>query len=175
MDNVREIRKSGGSSKNLIRLIDKNNGRDEMVSLTEALRYADDMGTELLEVQTKNGGYIYKIADSEKDDYRKMKEKRKRQFEQRARRKTKEISLGVHIADNDLHNKVNSIKRLLSKAGTVRVKVVLKGREKAYSNMAFELLERCVKMVEQVMSRDAVLVTTPRKMGNQVFLTIQRK
>jgi translation initiation factor IF-3 len=62
----------------------------------------------------------------------------------------KEIKLRPHIEDHDLGFKIKNLKKFLEKKDRVKVSVFFRGREMAYMNAGYQLLNRVAEEVEDV-------------------------
>lgn len=132
-------------SKNVILVTE--DGLKEM-SLRAAQDEADKQGLDLVQVSEKEGMPLCKILNYSKMEYEKEKAKKKNK-KGHSKVELKEIKMGYSIQENDLKVKVKNISRILNKDGDkVKVQVVLRGREKDYTDIAEEKLTYIMKAIE---------------------------
>ena len=118
-----------------------------IVPVQEALETANQKGLDLVEVASKSDPPVCRIMDYGKFKYQEAKKS------QEARKKTKafqlkEIKFRPHTDDHDLAFKVKNLRKFLGKKNRVKLTVMFRGRELAYKNTGFELLNRIAEEVE---------------------------
>lgn len=96
-----------------------------VISKVEALRQADELGLDLVQVNESKIP-VCKILDYKKLQYEQNKASRETK---ETKTKWKEIQLKLNISDNDLMVKANTSIKLLNKGNKVKVILLLKGRE----------------------------------------------
>ena len=119
------------------------NGTNEVVSIQEALRLAEDEGLDLCIVSDKSNPPVVKVQDFKKILYEEKKAKSKQQKSS----DLKEIQLKVNISDHDLATKMNAINRFLERGDKVKLMVRLKGRERESPERARALVTRVIQSV----------------------------
>ena len=116
-------------------------GRNDMVSATEAMRLAEEEGLDLVLVSTPEViPPVVRIEDFKKLQY----EKKKKQKANRQKSDLKEIQLKANISEHDLHTKVSNIDRFLERGDKVKVIVRLKGRERDNPQRAHDLIDKVI-------------------------------
>lgn len=95
----------------------------KLMSLEEALIFANRDDLDLVEVSKDGDVSICKCMDYSKHLY----QQKKKEKTQPKKESMKEIKLGCMIADHDLETKVNNIERLVNKGHKVKVVIILKG------------------------------------------------
>ena len=112
-----------------INLILADGTMNEKISLTEAIKIAEEEGLDLVEVSNDNKGTsICKILDYGKLMYERGKKQKKNK---KNNSHLKEIKYGYNIDIHDLKVKHDKILKFLEKKYTVRYVLELKGREKS--------------------------------------------
>lgn len=137
-------------------------GSNDVVSVMEALRRAEDEGLDLCIVSDKSNPPVVKIQDVKKILYEQKKAKSKQQKSS----ELKEIQLKVNITDHDLGTKINAINKFLERGDKVKVSVRLKGREKENPERARTLMEKVIAAVPckvtQLPGPIAITILEPR-------------
>ena len=96
-------------------------GMNEVVSIQDALRRAEDEGLDLCIVSDKSNPPVVKVQDFKKIWYEEKKAKSK----QTKSSDLKEIQLKVNISDHDLTTKMNAINKFLERGDKVKLMVRL--------------------------------------------------
>ncbi len=135
-------------------------GVNELVSISEALRRAEDAGLDLILVSPEGSQPVVKIEDYNKIQYDKKKTRKPTK-----KISVKEIQLKVNISDHDLSVKIAAIEKFLARGDSVKLSVRLKGREKDSPERATELLNKVTSSVKCKISKVAgtIMVLDPAK------------
>ncbi|MGI5940287.1 MAG: translation initiation factor IF-3 [Thermoleophilia bacterium] len=124
-----------------VRLIGPNGEQVGIVSVSEALNYADRLNLDLVEVAPMATPPVCKVMDYGKYRYeqeQKAKEARKRQ----TTISIKEIKLRPKIDDHDFDTKKGHVERFLKKGDKVKVTIMFRGRELVHPHLGERLLRR---------------------------------
>jgi len=127
-------------------LIDEEGKQIGVVSISEALSLAQEKGLDLIEVAAKADPPVCKISDFGKFQYQKEKQAR----QQKARQKKtgiKGIRIGLATAKHDLEPKIRQAQGFIAKGYKVRIEMILKGREKAFGDLAKQKMEEFKTML----------------------------
>jgi translation initiation factor IF-3 len=135
------------------------------MATAQALGLAQDADLDLVEVNANSRPPICKIMDFSKLLYEMHKQKKKELRHERETR-VKEVRLTSNIQMHDYDNKVSRISRFLSKGHQTKVTIVLFGRNRMHSNLAYQLLER----IEKDLSEIAHPLARPRAEGNRISI-----
>lgn len=149
-----------------VRLIGPDGKQIGIVSLNEALRYAEDYGLDLVEIAPTANPPVCKIMDFGEFLYqeaKKAKEAKKKQVQV----ETKEIKLSPKTDKHDLEVKIKHIIRFLEDKNKVKVRIVFKGREIAHPEMADKVLQAIFEAV-----KDKAQVESPPKLEGKQLITI---
>ncbi|QER41995.1 translation initiation factor IF-3 [Thermodesulfobacterium sp. TA1] len=151
---------------NEVRLIGPDGKQIGIVSLREALRYAEDYGLDLVEIAPTANPPVCKIMDFGEFLYqeaKKAKEAKKKQVQI----ETKEIKLSPKTDKHDLEVKIKHIIRFLEDKNKVKVRIVFKGREISHPEMADKVLQAIFEAV-----KDKAQIESPPKLEGKQLITI---
>lgn len=150
-------------------------GQLGIMSVSEALRIAEDLGLDLVEVSPDANPPVCKIMDYGKYHF----EKEKKEKEQRRKKSTveiKEIQLRCRIDTHDFNTKLKHCTEFLQKGNKVKVAVRFYGREMAHTEIGAELLERfaagcsefgTVDKPALLEGRNMIMMLAPKKPDNK--------
>jgi translation initiation factor IF-3 len=110
---------------------------------------------------------VCKIADYGKYQYRQSKIERKQRQKQKVN-ELKGIRLSIGIGDHDFQVKVSQASKFLKARHSVKVALILKGREISYANLAIDKLNEFAK----ALAGEAQLDIAPKKQGYNVFMVM---
>lgn len=108
-----------------------------MVDLKEALRQAKERDLDLIQVTNKVEIHVCKIGDLGKYMYRLEKKEKS----QKKEAKLKEIRIRYNTSPHDLETRRKQTEKFLNQGNQVRIRMQLRGREKAFANLAKEKME----------------------------------
>lgn len=120
-----------------------------IVSLAEALDYADRLNLDLVEVAPMANPPVCKVMDYGKYRYeqeQKAKEARKRQTVI----SIKEIKLRPKIDDHDFQTKKSHVERFLRKGDKVKLTIMFRGRELVHPHLGERLLRRMAEELADI-------------------------
>jgi len=124
-----------------VRLIDSTGKQLGIKATTEALQLARETSMDLVEISPSAAPPVCKIMDFGKYKYelnKKSKENKKRQKTV----VTKEVKMRPKIDDHDFDTKLKHAQEFLKEGCKVKVYVMFKGREIAYKDFGYKLIER---------------------------------
>ena len=134
-----------------------------IISTTDALNLAEEMGLDLVLIAPDAKPPVAKIMDYGKFRYQQEKKKKEAKKNQKVI-VIKEIKLSVKIAENDINYKVKHAREFLDEGNHVRFRVFLKGREMANPQSGIEVLNKIWPMLEDI----AVMDKEPKLEGRYV-------
>ena len=134
-----------------------------IISTTEALKIADELGLDLVLIAPDGKPPVAKIMDYGKFRYQQEKKKKEAKKNQKVI-VVKEIKLSVKIAENDISYKVKHAREFLEEGNHVKFRVFLKGREMANPQAGVDVLKRVWPMIEDL----AVMDKEPKLEGRYV-------
>ncbi len=135
--------------------------------LSQALGSAEEAGLDLVEVAPQVSPPVCRIMDYGRYKYQQSKKL------QEARRKTsgfqiKEIKVRPSTGVHDLEVKMNKMRKFLENRDKVKVSIMFRGRELAYTSHGAELL----KQIAENMSDIAVVEQHAKREGRQMFMVL---
>ena len=141
------------------------NVQDNIVVLTrdEALRMAEDMGLDLVEISPDANPPVCKIIDYQKFLYQ-LKRKLKEQKAKTAKTQVKEIRFGPQTDDHDFEFKLNHAKKFLSDGDKVRAYVFFKGRQILFQEQGKIMLLKFADQLEDYGKVDQMPFLEGKKM-----------
>ena len=131
-----------------VRLIDETGKQLGVVSLEEALRIAHERSLDLIQITEKVEPPVCKIEDYGKYLYR--EEKKARLAKKQRISEIKGLRLTFNISPHDLQTRVNQTEKFLKRGDRVRIELRLFGREKAFSDLAREKVNKFLEMLRSV-------------------------
>jgi translation initiation factor IF-3 len=150
-----------------VRLIDQEGKMVGIVRTSEALRLAQEQQVDLVEISPNATPPVAKLLNYDKFRYQQEKQA------QQSRKKVKKISvkgvrLSVRIGTHDLEFKAKRSNEFLAEGNKVKIDVVMRGREQAHAQLAFDLINRFIALITIPHIKEA----GPKKLGNTVSVII---
>lgn len=139
-------------------------------NIREALRMADELGLDLVEISPTASPPVCKITDYKKFLY----ERKKKQKEIKAKSTkivVKEIRLGPNIDDHDFNFKLKHAIRFLQEGAKVKVDVFFRGRTIVYKEKGEYVLLKFASELEEVGKVEQL----PRLEGKRMIMVIAPK
>ena len=140
------------------------------MSLSEALKIAEEAGVDLIEISPSANPPVAKIVDWGKYQYQKMKEQHKNQKHAKAV-ELKQMRMSLKIGSNDLEIKLRKIRDFLKAGHKVKIFIFFRGREMAHQELGHEMMDRIVSLIED----DAVLEQKPQMAGRNLSIVVRSK
>ncbi len=152
-----------------LRVISSSGEQIGILSKEEALKKAQEQGLDLVLIAPNADPPVAKIIDFKKFLY--LEEKKAKEAKKGIKKSiTKDINLGLFIAESDLQRLVNKAKEFINEGNQVRVNLTLKGREIAKKQMGFDLINKFLNSLENInVSKE------PRLEGRVIRTVIARK
>lgn len=136
-----------------------------VLKLTDAIRHAQSLGLDLVEVAPTANPPVCRIVDYGKFKYEASKHDKERK---NAGSKLKEIKFRVNIDEHDYLTKLRHAEEFLDKGNKVRVQLQYRGREMAHQELGMELMGR----VKSDLATMANVEQEPKLMGRNVTMTL---
>lgn len=178
MTNYRRKKKSGKNNNNLryyaneriydseVRVVDEEGQNLGVMNTRTAVKLAKEKGLDLVKINPKPKPAVAKIMDWSKFKYLQSKaEKTKTKKE----KKLKTIRVSVRIGPHDLEVQAKKCDQFLEKGHQVKIQVKMKGREKAHPEIANEIMNDLLKLIEKPFDS----LGDPKKNGDSFYATIQ--
>jgi translation initiation factor IF-3 len=154
-----------------VRLVGPDGSQIGIVSTQDALRRAQELDLDLVEVAPQESPPVARIMDYGKFKYERdvrQKEARKRQV----RVEVKEMKMRPKIDPHDYATKKGHIERFLKAGARVKVTIMFRGREMAHTELGRKLLDRLsvdlkelatVESFPKLDGRNMIMVVAPVK------------
>lgn len=140
------------------------------MSLSDALKAAEEAGLDLVEMSPDANPPVAKIIDWGKYQYQKMKEQQKNRRSNKAA-ELKQMRFGLKIGANDLEIKLRKIRGFLSEGHKVKILIFFRGREMAHRELGYELIDKVMAQLED----EAILEQKPVMAGRNLSIVIRSK
>lgn len=150
-----------------IRLVG-DNVKVDVYDTAEAIRMADDMGMDLVEISPNADPPVCKIVEYKKFLYQ-QKQKQKDREKNQHKTKVKELRFTPNTDDNDFKFKLNHAINFLQKGNKVKAVVFFKGRMIRYKEQGEILLLRLASALEE----HGVSEALPKLEGKRMFMTVK--
>lgn len=124
-----------------VRVVGDNVPQQGIYSLSEALRMAEDLELDLVEISPNADPPVCKILDYQKYQYQ-QKKKAKEQKANASKVVIKEIRFGPQTDEHDFQFKLNHAKSFLQEGSKVKAYVFFRGRSILFSEQGEKLLLR---------------------------------
>ena len=153
-----------------VRLIDDTGAQKGIVSTLEALRMAQDVNLDLVEVAPQADPPVCKILDYGK--YRFELEKKLRDSKKKQKLQVlKEIRMQPKINDHDLSFKARHIQEFLDDGDKVKVTIRFRGRELVHTELGLDVLNSVLAKL----GGDLTVEKSPAMEGRTMSMTLAPK
>ncbi|SVC93305.1 uncharacterized protein METZ01_LOCUS346159 [marine metagenome] len=150
-----------------VRVISSTGEQLGIISIREALNYAEDEGYDLVEVSPDAKPPVCKIIDYGKLKYREQKSKKEAKKKQKTI-EVKEIKMRPGIDKHDYQVKIKELSKFIDGGNKVKVSMRFRGREMEHQNLGFALLK---KLIEEV-AEYAKVEIQPKGEGKQIMMIL---
>jgi len=150
-----------------VRLVGPDGAQIGIVPTTDALRRAQDLDLDLVEVAPLADPPVCRIMDYGKYKYERdvrQKEARKRQ----SRIEVKEMKMRPKIDPHDYGVKKGHIVRFLNQGARVKITIMFRGREMAHTELGRKLLDRLTEDLREL----ATVETFPKLDGRNMTMVV---
>jgi translation initiation factor IF-3 len=150
-----------------VRLVGPDGAQIGIVPTQDALRRAQELDLDLVEVAPQANPPVARIMDYGKFKYERdirQKEARKRQ----ARIEVKEIKFRPKIDRHDYETKKGHVERFLRAGSRVKVTIMFRGREMAHTDLGRRILDRLVEDLSDIATVDSA----PKQDGRNMVMVI---
>lgn len=131
-----------------VRLVGDNIEEQGIYPVSKAMKLADELGLDLVEISAKADPPVCKIMDYQKYLYQQRK-KAKEMKSNSAKIVIKEIRFGPNTDEHDFQFKLKHAKEFLEEGSKVKASVFFKGRSIIYSDQGEKLLLRFAVELEE--------------------------
>ena len=156
-----------------VRLINSEGANVGVVSLTEALKQAREVGLDLVEINAKASPPVVKIANYGKMMY---EEKKKAQAAKKNQvvQELKELTFRPVTDENDLDHKVKQAKEFLADGNKVKFTIRFRGREIAHTDLGKEKLDWILQQLQGLIA-DSPQISLEGKFMSMIVSPIKQK
>jgi translation initiation factor IF-3 len=148
-----------------VRLVEADGSQGGIVPVEEALRKAQELGLDLVEVAPTAKPPVCRIMDFGKFLY----QQKKKAHESKKKQKVihiKEVKFRPNIDEHDYDFKLKNLLRFLEEGDKVKATVQFRGREMARTDLGHKLLKRVASDVGE----RGVLESSPEMAGNRMHV-----
>ena len=153
-----------------VRVISEEGQQLGVISLDEAIAHAERVGLDLVEVSANTEPPVCKIMDYGKYRYKQSKKLHDAKKSQTVIH-VKEIRLRPKTEEHDLQTKIKHIKKFLEKHDKVKVSMMFRGREIAFT----EIGRRIMDQIKTELANDCVMDQEPRLEGRNMVMIVSPK
>lgn len=150
-----------------VRLINYNGENVGVVSLAEALKIAQEVGLDLIEISPQVTPPVCKVLDYGKYKYEMQKKKNEAKKNQKVV-SIKELKLRPMIDTHDYEVKVKQAKKFLAQGDKVKFTMRYKGREMSANDLGKEILNKLLEDLDGLCKVDSA----PKMEGKQMFMIV---
>lgn len=136
----------------------------------QAMRMADQMNLDLVEISGKADPPVCRILDYEKYLYA-QKRKEKEQKKNQVKMEVKEIRFGPQTDEHDYQFKLKHAQQFLKDGNKVKAYVFFRGRSILFKDQGEELLSRFILDLQEYGKPD----TTPKLEGKRMIINLSPK
>lgn len=141
----------------------------KIVNLREALSIAEELGLDLVEINSKSNPIICKVCDYSKFLYeKKKKDKEKKNANKHS---LKEIKLGANIQEHDVAFKLKNSRKFLENGDKIKAYIQFRGREIVYKEQGELVLLKFIEALSDVGKPESL----PKLEGKNMFVIITPK
>jgi len=148
-----------------VRLIDE--GSQDVIPLADALSMAQKVGLDLVEVAPNSDPPVCRVMDYGKYRYQQNKKLQDAKKSQTIIQ-VKEIRIRPKTEEHDLSTKIKHIKKFLSQGDKVKVAMMFRGREIAYTEIGRKMMEEIKAALEGISAIDQ----QPRLEGRNMIMIV---
>lgn len=135
------------------------------MKLADALRKAQEVGLDLVEVAPNAVPPVCRIVDFGKYRYNLAKQEKDKKS---GASKLKEIKFRVNISQHDYETKLRHAEEFLDKGNKLRVALMFRGREMAHKELGMEVMMR----VKTDLATMAQIEMEPKQVGKNISMTL---
>lgn len=145
-----------------VRVIDPNGNQLGIMDTREALAYARSLKLDLIEVAASSNPPVCRILDYGRFKYEEGKKTKGQQKSNAV--KVKEIKFHPNVDVGDYDTKIRRGKEFLQSGCKVKISLMFRGREMAYQDLGFKVVQRAINDLQEDGSLDS-----PAKMSGRTI------
>lgn len=132
-----------------VRVIDADDGQIGVLSISEALKIADEKETDLIEIVPNAEPPVCKLIELGKFKYTLSKKKDKQEKAQRKQTQIKEVLFRPNIDVGDFEIKLKKAQQFLESGYKVKIVLKFKGRELKFKHIGEEIMTKVSNILSQ--------------------------
>lgn len=136
-----------------------------VMKLSDAIRHAQNLGMDLVEVAATANPPVCRIVDFGKFRYELSKQEKEKKS---SGSKLKEVKFRVNVAEHDYMTKLRRAEEFLDKGNKVKVQLQFRGREQAHKELGDVLMQK----VKVDLSSMAQVEMEPKHIGKSINMTL---
>lgn len=140
------------------------------MSLSEALKKAEEAGVDLIEISPNADPPVAKVVDWGKYQYQRMKEQQKNRKNSKTA-ELKQMRLSLKISSHDLEIKLRKIRDFLDSGHKVKIFVFFRGREIAHQELGYDMLKKIIANLDEV----AIVEQKLQMAGRNLSIVVRSK
>ncbi len=145
-------------------------GTSVIMPTIEALRKADELGVDLVEVAPQARPPVCKLIDYGKFRYQEQKRAQEAKAKQKVTQ-VKEVKFRPATDENDFQTKLRAVRRFLEDGDKAKITLRYRGREMAHQEFGIELLNR----VKTELAEVGQVEQNPKLEGRQMIMVLGPK
>ena len=153
-----------------VRVIGHDGQQLGIIPIRKALELAALEHLDLVEVAPNADPPVCKVMDYGKFKYQQNKRSQEAKKKQTVIQ-VKEVKIRPKTDEHDLQVKIRHIKRFLSQKDKAKVTILFRGREIAYSDQGFKVLER----IKEELKEEVVIEQQPKMEGRNLIMIMAPK
>ncbi len=153
-----------------VRLIDETGENRGVVETRDALRRAEDLGLDLVEISPNAEPPVAKIMDYGRFKYQEQKKKAEARKKQKVVT-VKEIKMRPGIDQHDYDTKMRNVEKFLAEGDKVKFTIRFRGREMAHQDLGLDVLKRVQDQLGEAVKVEA----RPKVEGRQMTMVVAPK
>ncbi|MGA3280337.1 MAG: translation initiation factor IF-3 [Smithella sp.] len=153
-----------------VRVITEDGKQLGVITLQEALARAEEAGLDLVEVSASTDTPVCKIMDYGKYRYKQNKKLHDAKKSQTVIQ-VKEIKLKPKTEEHDVQVKLKHIKKFLNNHDKVKVSMMFRGREIAFTDIGRKLMET----IKSELANECIIDQEPRLEGRNMVMIFSPK
>jgi len=167
---VKDLRINREIKSATVRVINEEGQPLGVISLDEAIANAERVGLDLVEVSSNTEPPVCKIMD-----YGKYRYKQSKKIHDARKSQTvihvKEIRLRPKTEAHDLQTKIKHIKKFLEQHNKVKVSMMFRGREIAFTEIGRKLMDQ----IKVALADECIMDQEPRLEGRNMVMIVSPK
>jgi translation initiation factor IF-3 len=131
-----------------VRVLDRDGANLGVMTRAAALAMASEQEVDLVEINPKAEPPVTQLVEFSHFKYQKEKEAKKQKLGAHVS-ETKGIRLSVRISEHDMDVRRTQAEKFLDRGDKVKAEIILRGREHARPDIAFDVIRKFFAMVEK--------------------------